>query len=74
MLTKQFYRDEKIPIFSSTVVCLSFTTLNVSENKKVIIKIPVYSSVINKLDKCASSGAICVGRFTRFDQIITDFP
>ena len=42
-------------MFSSTVVCLSFTLiLNVFENKKGIIKISVYSSVIDKPDKYAS--------------------
>ena len=34
-------------MLSSLVVCLSFTILNVFENKKGIIKILVYSSVID---------------------------
>ena len=34
-------------MLSSLVVCLSFTILNVSENKKGVIKILVYSSVID---------------------------
>ena len=39
-------------MLSSSVVCLSFTILNVIENKKGIIRILVYSSVIdiNKMD------------------------
>ena len=50
-LTKRFHRDEKISLFmlSSSVVCLSFTS---SKNKKGIIKILVYISVIdiNQID------------------------
>ena len=34
-------------MLSSSVVCLSFTILNTFENKKGIIKILVYSSVID---------------------------
>ena len=34
-------------MLSSSVVCLSFTVLNTFENKKGIIKILVYSSVID---------------------------
>ena len=41
-------------MFSSTVVCLSFTILNAFENKKGIIKVPIYSSVFDKPDKHAS--------------------
>ena len=37
--------DEKM--LSSSVVCLSFTILSTSENKKGIIKILIYSSVID---------------------------
>ena len=37
--------DEKM--LSSSVVCLSFTILNTFENKKGIIKILVYSSIID---------------------------
>ena len=46
-LTKRFHPDEKILAHR-----LSFTTLNVIENKKCIIKILVYRSVIdiNQLD------------------------
>ena len=39
-----YWRDEKM--LSSSVVCLSFTILNTFENKKGIITILVYSSVI----------------------------
>ena len=45
-LTKRFHREKKILMLSSLVVCFSFTILNVFENKKGIIKILVYSSVI----------------------------
>ena len=38
------WRDEKM--LSSSVVCLSFIILNTFENKKGIIKILVYRSVI----------------------------
>ena len=34
-------------MLSSSVVCLSFTILNTSENKEGFIKILVYSSVID---------------------------
>ena len=37
--------DEKM--LSSSVVCLSFTILSTFENKKGIIKILIYSSVID---------------------------
>ena len=45
-LTKRFHCDEKISLLmlSSSVVCLSFTS---SKNKKGIIKILVYISVID---------------------------
>ena len=50
-LTKRFHCDEKISLLmlSSSVVCLSFTSL---KNKKGIIKILVYISVIdtNQID------------------------
>ena len=48
-LRKRFHCDEKILMWRSLVVCLSFTTcmLNTFENKKVVIKILVYSSVID---------------------------
>ena len=39
-----YWSDEKM--LSSSVVCLSFTILNTFENKKGIITILVYSSVI----------------------------
>ena len=51
-------------MLSTSVVCLSFTILNVFESKKRIIKILVYSSVIGINQRL---GAICVGRFTCFD-------
>ena len=38
-LTKRLRRDEKILILSSSVVCLSFTILNIFKNKKGILKI-----------------------------------
>ena len=61
-LTKRFHRDEKISLLmlSSSVVCLSFTS---SKNKKGIIKILVYISVIdiNQIDVLLRLGAICVG-------------
>ena len=45
-LTKRFHCDEKIRLLmlSSSVVCLSFTS---SKNKKGIVKILVYISVID---------------------------
>ena len=47
-LTKRFHHDEKIIMFISlSVFCLSFTILNTFENKKGVIKILVYSSVID---------------------------
>ena len=47
MLTKRIHRESKIPMLSSLIVCFSLTILNVFENKKGIIKILVYSSVID---------------------------
>ena len=51
-LMKRFHREKKILMLSSLVVSLSFTVLDVLENKKGIIKILVYSSVIdiNQMD------------------------
>ena len=51
-LTKRFHRDEKILRLNSSFVCLFFTILKVFENKKDVIKILVYSSVIdiNQMD------------------------
>ena len=46
-LMKRFHREKKILMLSSLVVSLSFTVLDVLENKKGIIKILVYSSVID---------------------------
>ena len=46
-LTKQFHRDGKILMLSSSFFCLSFTILNTFDNKKGIIKILVYSSVVD---------------------------
>ena len=47
-LTKRFHHDEKIIMFISlSVFCLSFTILNTFENKKGVIKILAYSSVID---------------------------
>ena len=39
--------EKKILMLSSSVVCFSFTILNIFENEKGIIKILVYSSVID---------------------------
>ena len=46
-LTKQFHREEKILMLSSSLVCFSFTISNVFENKNGSIKILVYGSVID---------------------------
>ena len=46
MLTEQFDCDEKILMLSLSIVCLSSTVLNAFENKKGIIKILVYSSIV----------------------------
>lgn len=46
-LTERFLRDEKIRMLSSSVVYLSFAILNTFDNKKGVIKIVVYSSVID---------------------------
>ena len=46
-LTKRLHRDEKILILSSSVVCLSFTILNIFKNKKGILKILFCSSVFD---------------------------
>ena len=45
-LMKRFGREQKILMLSSSVVCLSFTILDVLKKRKGIIKILVYSSVI----------------------------
>ena len=69
-LTGRVLRDDKIILFISlSVICLSFTILNNFENKKGVIKVLVYSFVNNYNWRL---GAISVGCFTRFDQIITD--
>ena len=62
-LMKRFLCDEKILILSSSMVCLSFTTLKVFENKKGIIKSQVYSSVIdiNQMDVIFSAIIITSG-------------
>ena len=44
---KRFHHEKKIFMLRALVVCFSFTTLNISENKKGIIKILFYSSVID---------------------------
>ena len=51
-LTERFLRDEKILMLSSSVVYLSFAILSTFENRKGVIKILVYSSVIdiNQMD------------------------
>ena len=51
-LTKRIHRDEKILRLNSSFVCLFFTILKVFETKKGVIKILVYSSVIdiNEMD------------------------
>ena len=59
-LMKRFLCDEKI---RKSMVCLSFTTLKVFENKKGIIKSQVYSSVIdiNQMDVIFSAIIITSG-------------
>ena len=42
-LMKRFGREQKILMLSSSVVCLSFTILDVLKKRKGIIKILVYS-------------------------------
>ena len=51
-LTERFLRDEKILTLSSSDVYLSFSILNTFEKMKGVIKILVYSSVIdiNQMD------------------------
>ena len=51
-LTERFLRDEKILTLSSSDVCLSFAILNTFKKMKGVIKILVYSSVIdiNQMD------------------------
>ena len=46
-LTERFLRDEKILTLSSSDVYLSFAILNTFKKMKGVIKILVYSSVIN---------------------------
>ena len=46
-LTERFLRDAKILMLSSSVVYLSFAILSTFENRKGVIKILVYSSVID---------------------------
>ena len=46
-LTKRLRRDEKVLILSSSVVCLSFTILNIFKNEKGILKILFCSSVFD---------------------------
>ena len=47
-LTRRVLRDDKIMLFISlSVICLSFTILNNFENKKRVIKVLVYSFVID---------------------------
>ena len=46
-LKKRFHHEKKILMLRALVVCFSFTTLNILENKKGIIKILFYSSVID---------------------------
>ena len=66
-------------MLSSSVVCSSFTS---SKNKKGIIKILVYISVIdiNQIDVLFFVIIITTARgdlrrgFTRFDRTIIDFP
>ena len=52
MLMKRFHHDEKILMLSSSVICLSFTVLNIFERRKVSRKTLVYSPVIdiNQMD------------------------
>ena len=51
-LTERFLRDEKILTLSSSDVYLSFAILNTFEKMKGVIKILVYSSIIdiNQMD------------------------
>ena len=51
-LMKRFGREQKILMLSSSIVCLSFTILDILKKRKGIIKILVYSSVIdiNQMD------------------------
>ena len=51
-LTERFLRDEKILTLSSSDVYLSFAILNTFEKMKGVIKILVYTSVIdiNQMD------------------------
>ena len=46
MLTEQFDHDEKILMLSLSLVFLSSTVLNGFENRKGIVKILVYGSII----------------------------
>ena len=68
-LTERFLRDEKILMLSSSVVYLSFAILSTFENRKGVIKIVVYSSVIdiNHLDVILFAMIITSGleRFTK---------
>ena len=52
MLMKRFHHDEKILMLSSSVICLSFTVLNIFKRRKVSRKTLVYSPVIdiNQMD------------------------
>ena len=47
MQMKQFHNDEKMLMLSSSVICLSFTVLNIFERRKVLRKTLAYSSVID---------------------------
>ena len=47
MLTKRFHNDEKLLILSSSVVCLSFTILNIFETNRGLVKILVHSFVFD---------------------------
>ena len=58
-LREPFYCDKKM--LSSSVVCLSLTILTTFETKKGIIKILVYSSVINITVKPVLSGPVLSG-------------
>ena len=46
MLMEQFDHDEKILMLSLSLVFLSSTVLNAFENRKGIVKILVYGSII----------------------------
>ena len=51
-LTGRVLRDDKIILFISlSVICLSFTILNNFENKKGVIKVIVYSFVIDMSER-----------------------